>query len=45
MNRRLAVVVLALAAFTVSACASPTAPAPKQACQVVSGVQTCPTGP
>ena len=42
MNRRLAVIVLALAAFTVSACASPTAPAPKGACQTVSGVETCP---
>ena len=41
IRRRLAVAVLALAAFAVSACASPTAPAPKQGCGVVSGVSTC----
>ena len=41
IRRRLAVVVLALAAFTVSACASPTAPAPKDGCQTVGGVSTC----
>lgn len=41
IRSRLAIVVLALAAFTVSACASPTAPAPKQGCQVVGGVATC----
>jgi len=41
IRRRLAIAVLALVAFTVSACASPTAPAPKQGCQVISGVATC----
>ena len=41
IRRRLAVAVLALAAFALSACASPTAPAPKQGCQTVGGVATC----
>lgn len=41
IRRRLAVLALAFAAVAVSACASPTAPAPKSGCQVVAGVETC----
>jgi hypothetical protein len=41
IRRRLSLLVLVLAAYTVAACASPTAPKPKQDCQTVGGVHTC----
>lgn len=45
-RRRLTLIVSLLTAATLTtACASPTAPQPKQACQTTNGVNTCPTGP
>jgi hypothetical protein len=41
IRRRLSLLVLVLAAYSVAACSSPTAPKAKQGCQVVSGVHTC----
>jgi hypothetical protein len=41
IRRRLSILALVFASFVVAACSSPTAPKPKQGCQVVGGVHTC----
>lgn len=44
LRRRLTVIAVLLAAVSIAACSSPTAPQPSQQCQVVNGVNTCPDG-
>lgn len=41
IRHRLSILAVVFAAFVVAACSNPTAPKPKQGCQVVGGAHTC----